>query len=179
MSASRSRAWAGSATASATRPRARSTCPMPCRGDRQRRAVAGSPRPPPADRSGDCERRADRAGLCAFRHMRRLRFAALGNKALSRMEARACRRVAEAGGARCAGGRSDRRTWRGAPPRGLSCAPRRARGSQSRLTPRESFTTWSPLTAALCSHRALPAPLPRPGRWRKRSPTPTSLSTFK
>ncbi len=93
--------------------------------------MAGSPGSPAPHQGRDRERRAHRAGLPAFRHLRRLRAAALGNRSLPRVEARPRRRSARAGTARC-GRRSAGRCPRGgATPRGVSCLashPRRDRG---------------------------------------------------
>ncbi len=67
------------------------------------------------------ERRTHRADLSAFRRLRRLRLAALAERALPRVEARSRRRGVAPGRHRSAGRRSDRRPWRGPPPRRLPC----------------------------------------------------------
>ena len=95
-----------------------------CRA-RPPRSRPGRPsRPPPSHQARSRQPRAHRAGMPAFRHLRRLRGPALGRSALPRLEARPRHRGAGAGGARCAGRKSDRCPRRGPPPRRV---PRAAR----------------------------------------------------
>ena len=91
----------------------------------------------------DREPRADRAGLPAFRHLRRLRDPALDVGALSRLEARSGRRRAGAGRPRCAGRRADRRPRRGPPPRHVPCAARHSATCSRSASPRCARTTSS------------------------------------
>ena len=77
--------------------------------------------------------RPHRAVLSAFRDLRRLRHAALGGRALSRLEARSCGHGAVAGPHRCARCGPDRRAWRRPAARGAACAARNQRHPRSRL----------------------------------------------
>ena len=93
--------------------------------------MARPSRPQPSHQGRNRQPRAHCAGLSAFRHMRGLRAPTSGDSALSGLEARPGRRGSGAGRARHSAGRSDRRPWRGTPPRRIPRAarhPRRARG---------------------------------------------------
>ena len=102
------------------------------------------------------ERRAHRADLPAFRRVRRLRRAALGRCALSRVEARPRRRGAAAGRPRCAGRRPHRRAWRRPPPRRVPCPARQPRRARGRLLRRAR--------AHIVADRPLPGFGPEPRR---------------
>ena len=119
---------------------------------------------------------AHRAGLSAFRRLRRLPDPALGLRALSRLEARPRRRGAAAGGPRRAGRRPDRRARGGAAARGVPrAAQRRMACSRSALRPIARITS-SRSTDARCWRLRLTARSPaawahrRSARaWRSRS----------
>ena len=77
-----------------------------------------------ADRTG--KPGAHRTVLSAFRHLRRLRHPALGDRALPRLETRSRHRHARAGENRLRGLSPDRCPWQRPPPHDLACAQRHA-----------------------------------------------------
>ena len=86
----------------------------------------GHPDRAPSAARRDCEPRAHRADLPAFRRLRRLRAPALADGALSRLEARPRGRRAAPGRHRGGGRRPRRRPWRRTPPRRAACPRRHA-----------------------------------------------------
>ena len=112
---------------------------------------------------------AHRADLPAFRHLRRLRAAASGRGALSRLEARARDRGARAGRASmCRSTISSMRMARAAaaPCSTRAAAPATCSRSGSRRCGR---IRWWRSIAARCWRPASTARSRRPGRWRRRS----------
>ena len=114
--------------------RARSTCPIRCRA-RPPRSISGpATRPPPSHQGRQRQPRPHRADLPAFRNLRRLRAPASGDaRAIAIGSAPWSTEALAQAGLDAAGRRSDRRPWRGTPPRRLPRAARHARRARGRV----------------------------------------------